>query len=345
MKVSVAVCTYNGEKFLKKQLNSIITQSRCVDEIIISDDNSTDRTLMICEEILSKSDIAYKIIKNDVNLNVLKNFKQAFSACNGDIIFSCDQDDIWEKNKVEKIIDCFEANPNINMIATNASLIDEKDEVMNLTLNDSIGLTLNNSEEIIDSLLNTFCITGATMAFKKSFENDCFYLSEYWLHDGWLALAAALNNSLFYMNEKLTKYRLHGNNECGVSNVEILHHGNLKQLRKNKRKKYINKALRYPFYFEDYAKERKEMYKELQTQAIQRQWQVLEKNMLKLMECIEFWGIRENIRYLNFVGLIKMINDFRSNNSYQKYCESKYYFIFDVYFWLIYKLIPRRNKK
>lgn len=345
MKISVALCTYNGNKYIKEQLESICNQTTKVDEIIISDDGSKDNTLEICHNILSLYGMNYKIVQNKESLKVMKNFQQAFSLCTGDVIFSCDQDDIWKLNKVETVVRCFKQYPKINMIATNATLIDRNGDIMNLSLHDSIDMPLNNEEEILNSLLKTFCITGATMAFRRKFQNDFFYLSNYWLHDGWLALIAALNNSLIYLDDELIEYRLHGNNECGVGDVDLLHHGSLEKLRKRKRTRVIKTAITKPFYFEDYANLRFRMYKEIRNQIDQNNWSILDDNITKLDQCINFWRTRTNLRNLKFKECLKKVHDMKRYNEYNRFCESKWFSIFDIYFWIIYKCFPRRNKK
>ena len=90
MKISVAMCTYNGDKYIEEQLNSIQKQTKKIDEIIICDDGSKDNTVEICERLLSKSNIEYKININKENLGFARNFYQAIRLCSGDIIFFCD---------------------------------------------------------------------------------------------------------------------------------------------------------------------------------------------------------------------------------------------------------------
>lgn len=345
VKISVAICTYNGERYIKEQLLSILAQSHSVDEIIISDDHSTDQTLNICKEILDHSNVSYQIIVNDPPLKVLKNFKQCFSLCQGDIIFSCDQDDVWEVDKVETIIKHFEEQADIDMIASDATLIDANGEVMNLSLKEGIGFTMDHRNEILPALLKTFCITGATMAFRKSFEAQYFYLSKYWLHDGWLALQAAMNNRFLYLNEKLTRYRLHGNNECGIGDVEILHHGTIQDLMNAKMRRVRYNVLRAPFYFEDLAKEKMAMYQEIETQIMLHHWQVDDYNKELLKECISFWKKRAELRKLSFKEMKKQRNQMIQQDAYARFCESTKFADYDLYLWFIYKLIPRRRNR
>lgn len=345
LKISVAICTYNGEKYIEKQLKSIIEQIRKVDEIIISDDNSKDSTLLLCEEILKNSEINYKIIRNEKALGVMKNFQQCFSLCSGDIIFSCDQDDMWEPNKVEVIESYFQDQPEISLIASDATLIDATDKEMDLTLKQSLGFNVDENNPIFNNLLRTYCITGATMAFRKTFQQQYFHVSKYWLHDGYMALVAAMQDGLLYLNQKLTRYRLHGNNECGVGNVDLLMSGTTSQLHNARERGVIKTSLRSPFYFEDFAKERMEMYEEIKTQFEINGWDANAVHMIELTRCIEFWNERRNIRHMSRKECWSMIHRMKINNEYEKYSESPKYAFFDKYFWIVYKLIPRRSKK
>jgi len=101
MTTSVALCTYNGAKYIEEQLRSIIDQTHRVNEIVVCDDGSIDETLEIVEKIKQQtSDIDFKISVNKPNLGVCANFDKAIHECSGDIIFLSDQDDIWMKNKL-----------------------------------------------------------------------------------------------------------------------------------------------------------------------------------------------------------------------------------------------------
>ena len=105
MKISVALCTYNGEKFLKKQIDSILSQTIKVDEIVVCDDRSQDGTHDILNGYQSQYPDVFRVFINDENLRSVKNFEKAISKCTGDLIFLSDQDDIWIPEKVEIFID------------------------------------------------------------------------------------------------------------------------------------------------------------------------------------------------------------------------------------------------
>ena len=129
MKTSVALCTYNGQQFLKQQLDSILNQTHKVDEIVVCDDGSTDKTIEILENYSANYPNTFYINQNEINLRSVKNFEKAVKLCSGDIIFLSDQDDVWVDNKVEKYVDYFDKNPNIEVLASNGYCIDENSKV------------------------------------------------------------------------------------------------------------------------------------------------------------------------------------------------------------------------
>src|SRR5215212_2843702 len=101
MKISVAMCTYNGAEFLSAQLQSIMAQSRPPDEIIICDDVSIDTTRSLLRQFATESSIPITLHFNDQNLGSTKNFEQAITLCTGDVIALSDQDDVWRTDKLQ----------------------------------------------------------------------------------------------------------------------------------------------------------------------------------------------------------------------------------------------------
>ena len=101
MKISIAMCTYNGAEFLSAQLQSILTQSRPPDEIIICDDRSTDDTQSLLRKFAAESAIPINVHINDQNLGSVKNFERAICLCTGDVIALSDQDDVWRNDKLQ----------------------------------------------------------------------------------------------------------------------------------------------------------------------------------------------------------------------------------------------------
>ncbi|SHL93730.1 glycosyltransferase [Fibrobacter sp. UWB7] len=117
MRVSVAMTTYNGSKYIKEQLNSILNQSKSVDEILIFDDQSTDDTISFVEKIIKEKNVdKCKVYLNKSRMGWKKNFIQAISATTGDIVFLADQDDVWHRQKVELLCAVFEKEKDANLV-------------------------------------------------------------------------------------------------------------------------------------------------------------------------------------------------------------------------------------
>lgn len=213
--ISVAICTYNGELFIEKQLNSILDQTYAINEIVICDDGSSDRTLEIAEQVLTLQNIDWTIERNSKNLGVTKNFEKAISMCHGDIIFTSDQDDIWREDKVEKMICAFD-NKDCVLAFCDASIIDGNGELIDESLNAKNGFlqTGYSWEKYVDETIRlNYTVYGCTMAFRKSFANKImpFYESKA-NHDAWIMCCAGLFGKVEYVDEKLISYRIHGGN-------------------------------------------------------------------------------------------------------------------------------------
>ena len=129
--ISVSMCTYNGAKHIREQLESITEQSVQPDEIIICDDGSSDDTIKIAKEILAEWSGKSKVIKNEVNLGFSKNFIKAIELCEGDIIFLCDQDDVWHKEKIAIMTDMLAKHQDALLVVHDSLLVDEKRHVLN----------------------------------------------------------------------------------------------------------------------------------------------------------------------------------------------------------------------
>ena len=229
MKISVAFIVYNGARYLRTQLDSILAQTHNVDEIIICDDASSDTTKEILEEYKNEHPDLFFIHYNKENLGATKNIEKAIQACTGDIILLADQDDYWELNKVETIFKWFVANPTMNGVFTNGSLMNSNGELDNeYALWDAMSFpykAIKNSENLklyINTVENS--VTGATLAFRNnlSFLKQPFPFIKYLVHDRWLAMNLAEDYSLGILDEKLIRYRIHTDQAIGgkTENIE-----------------------------------------------------------------------------------------------------------------------------
>lgn len=223
-KLSVAMCTFNGERYIADQLNSIVRQILPVHEIIICDDQSSDNTLNIIKDFaLLNTNILFKIIRNDHKLGVTKNFEKAISLCSGDIIFLSDQDDIWNSDKTLRIIDAFNNNPQIGLVCSNANLIDCNGVKKTIhTLFDACGLRQllplwkNGFQFEIENVIQR--LLGATFGIRREFAQLClpFNLDIPNYHDGQIAMFAICENNCYIIDDCLIQYRIHKENVVGL---------------------------------------------------------------------------------------------------------------------------------
>ena len=202
--ISVCIATYNGGQFIKEQLDSILVQLSEHDEIIVSDDHSDDDTLTL---ISNYKDNRIKIFINQNEKGYTKNFENAISRATGDIIFICDQDDVWMNNKVQRMVEALET---CQLAICNAKIVDGS-----LNLIDESHFELHHVRKgFWVNYLQTRYI-GACMAFKKEilqkalpFPNN----QKLCAHDYWLTLIAEFYYKVGLVEEPLIQYRRHGNN-------------------------------------------------------------------------------------------------------------------------------------
>ncbi len=219
-KVSVAMCTYNGEKYLKEQLESIASQVLLPYEMVVCDDCSSDDTMGILERFAKTCPFQVHIYRNDKNMGSTKNFEKCVSLCTGDIIALCDQDDVWLPEKLEKIIGVFEKLPGAGVVFTDALVVDEKLQPLGYNMWDSTNFTNKQKKDIlrgkpINTLLKQNVATGATMAFKSLYREKFFPIPVNWYHDSWIAFVIALFCDIRFIEEPLIKYRQHNNQQVG----------------------------------------------------------------------------------------------------------------------------------
>lgn len=207
-KISVCIATYNGEKFIKKQLESILNQSIEVDEIIISDDNSSDSTLQIIKELNSPK---IKVIKN-LKSGIINNFENSLKESIGDYIFLADQDDIWSLNKVEKTMKNLESN---DLVVHNAEIINSQDEI----ISKKTFFEIRNSKKGILKNLYKNSYIGCCMAFnRKILEKSLPFPKNIPMHDSWIGLIGEIYGKVYFNNEALFYYRRHEKNVTELNN-------------------------------------------------------------------------------------------------------------------------------
>lgn len=223
--VSVALCTYNGERFVGEQLHSILAQSSSARQIVISDDGSTDATLDVVRAELAAAGTSSPevvILENPAPLGVTRNFEQAVLACTGDLIILSDQDDIWVPDRLARAEREFAARPDLLLLHGDARLVDKAGDPLGHSLFEAIEFTAAEQREVrrghaLDVLLRRNVVTGATTAFRRSLLDVATPFSDTWVHDEWLAIIAAITGAVDFVGEPLIDYRQHGSNEIGAA--------------------------------------------------------------------------------------------------------------------------------
>lgn len=199
--ISVCMATYNGEKFVGQQIKSILVQLGDDDELIISDDSSTDSTVEI---IKSFNDSRIKLYIGQYH-NPTLNFENAFSKASGEYIFLSDQDDIWLDNKIEVVMKYLN---NYDLVAHNCLFIDEDSHI----IDDRLLFNIKDSQKgfIRNLIHNHYC--GCCMAFNRKVLCQSRPYPQGIMHDIWVGLVAELWFSPIIINEPLILHRLHLNN-------------------------------------------------------------------------------------------------------------------------------------
>lgn len=208
--ISIAMATYNGEKYLREQLDSILAQTVQDFELIVCDDCSTDSTVKILNEYAER-DSRIKVFVNELNLGFKKNFERAAGLCKGEYIAFSDQDDIWLPEHLEKLLSIIGGR---DVACGNALIVDVSGNITGKKLNELDGFYFFDSENILLKMMfRENCFQGASMLIKSVFLKRCFPIPDgIKYHDSWLAYCACFEQGIIYTFDAITKYRLHGNN-------------------------------------------------------------------------------------------------------------------------------------
>ncbi|HOP46419.1 MAG TPA: glycosyltransferase family 2 protein [Desulfobacteraceae bacterium] len=209
--VSIALATYNGEKFLREQLDSIVNQSYTNMELVVVDDCSTDGTIDILEQYFSKINI--KLYRHKKNSGFVKAFEKALGMCSGLYIALCDQDDIWEKNKIEQLVNVING---YSLVYSDASLIDSYGTIFIESMHKYYEISKRSDIGFKDLVFNNY-IVGCCSLFKRDLLNDALpFPPDLMVHDWWIALIASKKGRIKYYDKPLLRYRQHANNLIGI---------------------------------------------------------------------------------------------------------------------------------
>lgn len=225
MKISIAMCTYNGARYLQQQLDSLLAQTRRPDQIVICDDVSSDATPEILQRFVGQADAAgveVLLQANVINLGYVRNFETCLQLCDGDLIFLCDQDDVWMSDKLERFAARFAADPALLLLHADARLVDGDGQDMQCGLFQSLEVTAAelsavHADQALAVLLRRNLVTGATAALRRELVGLALPVESGWIHDEWLAMAAAASGGRVDCLEwHAIDYRQHGANQIGA---------------------------------------------------------------------------------------------------------------------------------
>ena len=216
-KIDILMATYNGEKYLVEQLDSIINQTYRNWNLLIRDDNSTDKTLEIIQNY-HKKDKRIKILKdNKGNLGIVRNFEELLKSSESEFIMFSDQDDIWVENKLDMYLKMIEKIKNKGfMIHSDAILFDKnKSNILKETFISKKAINRG-----LENVFFNYFVQGATILISKEIKNFILpFPKEVYLHDRYIHLISELFFERIFVNEALIYYRQHGDNQIGAKNT------------------------------------------------------------------------------------------------------------------------------
>lgn len=228
MKISVALCTYNGARHLEEQINSILGQTLPPDEIVICDDRSTDDTVPLLRRLAERSPVPIRIEVNAVNLGVVGNFGRAIDLCRHEIICLSDQDDAWLPDKNRRMHDRFAADPKVLAVFGDAAVADEElrpngEHMLAFSLFGEEQVRRLRSGDQFSVMMTRSYVVGATLAIRASLRPLLLPFpagDATMLHDRWIALVASALGGLDVIDEDLILYRQHAAQAVGTTDPQ-----------------------------------------------------------------------------------------------------------------------------
>ena len=218
--VSVALCTFNGARYLRQQLASILEQSRRPDQIVVCDDGSQDGSLEIARGMLQGSGVAHRLAMNPVRLGPSDNFAHALRLCEHEIVAFSDQDDVWHADKLSRLEAAFVASPAIAAVFSDARAIDAAGEPLGFSQWQScwFGPSVRAAyrADLFPLLVRYPVVCGATLAVRRASALRCLPVGAGWLHDEWLASMCAATARVQFVEAELVDYRVHDAQAVGL---------------------------------------------------------------------------------------------------------------------------------
>lgn len=225
--ISVALCTHNGATYIEEQLVSILEQVPAPEQLVVSDDASSDETIARVREVAGRYPaVVLTVFENTAPLGVTKNFEQAIRACSGDLIALSDQDDVWHPGRLALFVAGFAAQPAVALLHSDARLVDAAGQTLGHTLAEALGVSAGEVASIhngdaFSTLLRRNVVTGACTVFRRSLVEFAAPFPPSWVHDEWLGMIAAAVATTDFIEQPTIDYRQHGANQIGATKLTL----------------------------------------------------------------------------------------------------------------------------
>lgn len=218
--VSIAMCTFNGARYLLEQLESFGSQTLLPNELVVCDDGSSDDSVEIAHAFADQAGFPVRIYKNNYNLGSTKNFEKAINLCEGDIIFLADQDDVWLPNKLSRVMEEFSKDQDLAGVLTDAIVADKNLEPLGYTFWQATRFNRAQRERAVKGRPGTLLkynasMAGATFAFRATYRDLVLPIPGYWTHDAWIILLIAALARVEILPESLNIWRQHARQQVG----------------------------------------------------------------------------------------------------------------------------------
>lgn len=300
--VSVVMATYNGERFLKEQLDSILNQTYANIEVIAIDDASSDRTVSILKQYAEKDD-RIKVTVNELNLGYTKNFEKGIRLASGNYIAFSDQDDIWMAEKLSTLMNEMAEHP---VVYCDSELIDDNGNSLNKKISSFRKLGSYNSclNFAIDN-----CVSGHAAIIKKELLLNFLPFPSIPHYDHWLAFNSTFGGGVKYIDKPLVKHRSHASSAVGVFAKKKLTGVEKTALKKKESKESLERVKQF---FNKCPKE----------------FPADKKVLLDLMLSYESFSLKNNIRRVHvFMANRKDLLVIRKRSAFRKwfYCLKMFY--------------------
>lgn len=219
IRISIALCTCNGERFLAGQLDSLAKQNYLPIELVVCDDASEDGTYSLLKGFADSAPFPVRLYRNPQRLGIGANFEQAIGLCTGDVIALCDQDDVWLPNKLSAFAELFKMG--MDWVCCDVEVSDSDLHSLGYTLWQRVNFDRNERKAVregrfFEVLIKHFVVAGATLAFKAQERDRLLPIPHGWHYDAWLAAVLSVTGKVGLVEIPPQCYRQHGNNALGA---------------------------------------------------------------------------------------------------------------------------------